>query len=115
MAYEPKLTSECHVDEMYRAQAIRKGNKETVKEIIKMEDEKLLTTFRHASLMDVRCVLQAPPWRLYADYSIISVAIAGYNWWTRHKQVASLALPISGQWASVAGLGVMLYGACESP
>ena len=38
---------------MYRRQAVRKGNKETVKDYMKGEEEMLKTTLHHATLSDI--------------------------------------------------------------
>lgn len=78
---------------MYRAQAIRKGNKETLKETIKGDAEKLKTTWTHATMNDA------------------AIAIAGYNWYKRSQAVTSYALPNTNLWLSMAALGLSFYGA----
>jgi len=86
------VTGLAELYEMWRVNALNKGNKETAKETLKGDNEKLWTTIRHASVND------------------IGIIISAYNWYTRHRAVTSNALPINNLWLSLVGLGAIMYG-----
>jgi len=86
--------------EMWRMQAVEKGNTETAKQTLAGQQEKLWTTLRHAAIMDS------------------TLLFAAYNWFSRRSSGSDyVSLPTLVQsptnlfLSSLLGVPMILYGA----